>query len=224
QFGEAFVLAQEAGDVRRQVAIYINNGVALLEADELGAAKSSLEKAATTANVHFRIRCYTNLAIMHYEAGDAALARKAAEAVLSMNSAYQSQSVGNISYAIIGLLALTDHDDDTANECYEAIAAQPWTPFDDVSYPAIFLGRMLEASGNSMEALSLFDRTIASTRARDTLCTFRIECERARLLASSNTDRAYAVARRIKDLAGQLGAVRVASRAQDILTLVRTLG
>ncbi|MBR9989141.1 MAG: hypothetical protein KFH98_05255, partial [Gemmatimonadetes bacterium] len=222
QLDAALELAQSCGDIRRQLSVYINNGVALMEAGEPSVARHSLEKAATATNVHFRIRCYTNLAILHYEEGDVRLAVQAAESVLSMNASYQSPSLGSTSYAILGLVALAQHDFEGAKMYRASINDQSWHSLDDASYTAIFLSRLLVLAGKESEALMVLDDTVSNTRARNVLCTLRLEVEKAGQLVRSQPDTAYRLAKHIEQEAEALGAKRLLVRARDVLLQVRT--
>jgi DNA-binding SARP family transcriptional activator len=221
-FNTAFELAQNSGDIRRQLSVHINNGVALMEAGELSKARLSLEKAVTSTNVHFRIRCYTNLSILHYEEGDFTLSAQAAQAVLSMNASYESPSLGSTSCAILGLIALRRRDYDAARSYAQSINQHLWSSLDDASYTAIFLSKLLIVSGQEPEAVLLLTDTINHTRARDVLCTMRLECEKARLLTRSRSDAAFRLARTVEGRARTLGAYLIESRAREVLTQIKT--
>lgn len=220
QFQAALDLASASGDVRRQMSIAINNGVALMEAGEIEAARQSLEKVVTSPNVHFRIRSYTNLAMLHYEDGDRILAGQAAEAVISMNIAYQSPSLGSISYAILGLIALSAKDYDTAALYAAQIEQLPWSTLDDISYTATFLCRMLLVANRQAEAISLLSTVVAQTQYRDVLCAMRLRCELASIMIQENPDVAYRIAKTVQQEASRMGACRLQFRAEQLLSRI----
>jgi tetratricopeptide (TPR) repeat protein len=217
QFEVALGLACETGDVRRQLSIFINNGVALMEAGEMGAARHSLEKVVTSSNIHFRVRGYTNLALLHYEEGEWPLAAQAAEAVLSMNASYESPSLGSISHALLGLMAIQEGDNDVARSHATKIGELSWNSLDDTSYTATFLSQMLIASDHKADALSLLSEAMEKTRMRDVLCTMRLQCQTAAILTSSQPETAYRMARAVERKANALGAYSVSRRASRIL-------
>jgi tetratricopeptide (TPR) repeat protein len=221
QFEIAFDLACESGDVRRQLSICINNGVALMEAGEIGEARHSLEKVVTSSNVHFRVRGYTNLAMLHFEEGDMPLAANAAEAVLSMNASYESPSLGSISHALLGLIALQDGHYELARGHASKISEMSWNSLDDTSYTATFLSQILVASGRRADALSLLSEAMEKTRMRDVLCTMRLECETAAILSSSQPETAYGMVRAIELKANAFGAHSVSRRARRIMRQLR---
>jgi tetratricopeptide (TPR) repeat protein len=192
-----------------------------MEAGEISEARHSLEKVVTSSNVHFRVRGYTNLAMLHFEEGDMPLAANAAEAVLSMNASYESPSLGSISHALLGLIALQEGRYELATGHANKIAEMCWNSLDDTSYTATFLSQILESSGRRAEALSLLSEAMEKTRMRDVLCTMRLECETAAILSSSQPETAYGMVRAIELKASTLGAHSVSRRARRIMRQLR---
>ena len=222
KFDSALELAQSCGDLRRQLSIYVNNGVAMMEAGEMSDARHSLEKAATSTNPHFRIRCYTNLAMLHYEERNLPLAAQAAEAVLSMNASYRSPSLESTGRALLGLISLRQGQDEAARTHASLINGQEWYSLSDASYPATLLSRIMHLDGRQEDALHLISKTIDCTKHRDVLCTLRLECEQASLLIHVDPDAAYRVARSVERRASEGGAFHIERRAREILTQLRT--
>lgn len=222
KFDSALLLAQGCGDLRRQQSIYVNNGVAMMEAGEMSGSRHSLEKAATTTNPHFRIRCYTNLAMLHYEEGNLPLAAQAAEAVLSMNAAYRSPSLESTGRALLGLISLRQGNHEAARTHASSIDGHEWYSLSDASYPATLLSRIMQLEGRKDAALQLIAKTIERTKHRDVLCAMRLQCEQANMLIHAESDAAYRIARSVERRASEGGAYHLECRASDILTQLKT--
>lgn len=222
-FDRGLKLALDAGDIRRQVCIYNNGGVALMESGSCQ-AREYFERVVTAPNVHAKIRGFGNLAIYHLEHFELVEAHNAASALLSMNVSYGSKSLDVLAQSLLGLIAYERGDLNTMNQHAMTVldaANDDNARLGVACYPALLLSRMLSISGDSKSALTILERTILENEGKDTLCVMRLLCEKSRIMASHDSDKAFAIASPLLKKATQNGAALVAGRVHKILETVR---
>lgn len=221
QFDLALELATSAGDLRRQLCIFNNNGVALLESGDFARARQNFERVLTTPNIHSRIRGYGNLAILHYEHGEYTSAVRAAENLLTMNSAYKSSALDVLGHSILGLAALDTGNHIEARDRAANVRSliHGNEPRSDASYPAMLLCRVSVHDGHPTEAIAVIDRILQYVESRDVPCAMRLMCEKAVVLSITEPDRAYALLRQVLLSSHAMGAQLINERARKIKEL-----
>jgi tetratricopeptide (TPR) repeat protein len=217
-YQKAAVLAETAGDIRRQMVIRLNEGVVLLEQGEFQKALENFERVVTAPNIHHQIRAYANLAILHYEQQNWTLASQAADAVHTANSKYKSQLFRDLSAAIHGLVALKTNDDASVHHFGQRLdSAEPRCQPDEDVYIVAFMARFSVRNGRYAAAMTTIDQALAWTSSRNRPAHLRLLCEKAEVLRDIFPDGAYALAKQAATEAAECGAILSLRRAQEIL-------
>lgn len=223
-FGHAIRLAEAAGETRRLSATYMNSAVTLLELGEYDAARRMLDSVIATPNQAHRLRARTNLAILNYEVGDNAMALNTIQAVLTANASYGSTTCSAVAPAIAGLVHLNNGDLDLARErlawlrenCQEADYLSG-----DASYTLSFVARMAAIDDSVSEAIRILDSGIANRLPKDRMCSLRLTCTKAEILAGHDRDKSYAIAKAVRADASAIHAEPIAARADAVLSATR---
>lgn len=186
-----------------------------MELGRMTEARSTLEMSLGYPRVHVRLRCYSNLAILHYESMNYSLAADAAKAVLSMNRSYESKELNRLGIAILGLVSVELKDWSLARDCYESLCAHrgATTAFEDTSYSTMFLARVALQEGGYVEGLTRLRQEAERVHHTHKLASLRLKLEASRILAGIDEDRAFAEASEVAADAATLTAEHLRRRA-----------
>jgi tetratricopeptide (TPR) repeat protein len=214
EFDQALKDAEVAGDIRRQHAIHINRGVALVDMGDTADACESLGIALASPHLHVRIRSYTNLAIAHYEAGRLDLAGDAAATVITMNQAYQSQALGLQAHAILGLIAIDNSDmaGISVARRFSQSTESAGNVFEDSSYVTVLRAKLELLEGNFDHAVSIITKEASRLATYNALASLRMRCALAEMLAGADPYQAHSVAMAVQRDAAALNAKQLAKR------------
>lgn len=223
-FRRAGSFAESAGDIRRQMVIRLNEGVVFLERGDFDNARRNFDRVVAAPNVHYRVRAYANLSILHYEQQDSNLAVQAADAVCAVNSTYNSDIFQQLAFAINGLVAMRKGDASSVSRYGELLRSARQSQrmtLDEDAYVVAFVARLLLNDGQHDEALNRIDDALALLAARNVPARLRLSCEKAYVLTRVDPDRAYAIARDVATEADRCGAIVTRNRAEQTIRACR---
>jgi tetratricopeptide (TPR) repeat protein len=222
-FDHAYDEAELARDLRRQNAVNNNRGVALMEMGRFAEARAMLEMSLGYPSVHVRLRCYSNLAILHYELGNHNLAIDAAKAVGSMNTSYKSKELNRLALSILGLSSAATGDWIAAGRCSTSLqeAAGTRSAFEDTSYSALLMARVASHSGDVSGALAKLQLESDRIRPTHRLASLRLMLEAGRMLIGMDDDKAFATISAVAEEAASLSADHLKQRAVTLRQSLR---
>ncbi|CAN5628799.1 AAA family ATPase [soil metagenome] len=224
EFERCLRLAQAAGDLRRQTATYVNSALVLMELGEFESARRQLEAVLSSPNLAHRLRAYANLAILHYEEGADALALGAIQTVQNANASYASTKYSTTAAAVAGLIAQRAGHWNEAADHFRNLEYHKGSLMylhGDLNYTVPFVADMLVHAGQPSNALVVLEGAEIKVGGRDRICALRLQQAKARVIAVTDRDKAFAVARSVHDDASRVGAVLLVRDAQLLVDSLR---
>jgi tetratricopeptide (TPR) repeat protein/DNA-binding SARP family transcriptional activator len=223
-FLRAMAIAEAAGDLRRLAAIHMNRAVTLMELGQYNEARLSLNKVFTSPNQVYRLRSYTNLAILHYEAGEDELATHAAQKVLDSDVSYAATQYRTIALALLGLIELRRGHHANADAYLDRLR-EYWKEenyvYGDASYVVAFIA-LVTAANDLSGAVTLVDKAIRISEPRDRIRALRLSFLKAELLCKTHPADSYWLAKEVYQQATTSHALPLAARAGDLISILRT--
>jgi hypothetical protein len=194
-----------------------------MEMGRFAEARAMLEMSLGYPSVHVRLRCYSNLAILHYELGNHNLAIDAAKAVGSMNTSYKSKELNRLALSILGLSSAATGDWIAAGRCSTSLqeAAGTRSAFEDTSYSALLMARVASHSGDVSGALAKLQLESDRIRPTHRLASLRLMLEAGRMLIGMDDDKAFATISAVAEEAASLSADHLKQRAVTLRQSLR---
>jgi tetratricopeptide (TPR) repeat protein len=181
----------------------------------------TMRKLIATGYSHDTLSFAGNMAIAHYELGQYAECKAAAELMLEVNERVNAVWVHYSAYAFLGLAAIKLGDMPQADVAYAVVEEYSRyaevTVIGDDRYIHVFAAQYLEKRDGTETGLGALDVALPVVADRDRLGALRLCLERARLLAKCDQDAAWREARRVAKEASRCGATALAEMASDLL-------
>lgn len=223
-FGLALELIKQTGAVALEPVTLNSYGVLQLERGDYDGAevmfREAIRHAFDAEALDEQIVFQGNLLLLKYETGQRAEATELARTVIALSHRTPVWWCTIGAWSILGLYALESRQFKEANQCgieVQRLIEDRNFRVSDVSYPEIFLARLLEVEGDVDSALKRLDQLIAVFEKRDVFCRSRLELERARFMLTVDRDEAWRQATEVKVRGQRIGAKPLVAKADNIL-------